>query len=76
MKLTILVLSCVTSALLFGTYVGNETLNINKYNMQRAFTIGCGIGVQYKKNYSSTMTIKENSFCLLTGEMAADVYGK
>lgn len=67
MKFIIPVLSSITSALLFGAYVGNATLKLNNSRIGRAYAIGCGVGVQLAKNYETELSEQEMVKCIQGG---------
>lgn len=73
MRLIAYLLLLITISLMFGTYIGNETLKINVNRLERAYILGCGVGVQTKKQYDSPLTYKEILTCIKAGALFKDV---
>ncbi len=73
MKYIITILLSITTSLIFGTYVGNKTLELNNDRMASAYLMGCGLGIQKGKNYVTPLNMQEVVFCMTAAAMFREI---
>lgn len=76
MRLLAALLAIVTSSLMFGTYVGMNTLSLVNERAATGYLLGCGLGIQKSKGYSTPLSPAEIAYCLTASLLFKDILDK